>query len=500
MPDAPVLAKYYAWYTADGWGGGRLSDAPVEPYRSADPRTIERQVVQARDAGIDGFVVNWEGPNSTIDANLRTLLAVAGPRGLKVSVDVDMNALARGGPERTAAALQYLRRYFADPAWVRYEGRPLVSFFGIRKLPVEVWASIRQAADPGQEALWLGEGDLFEYLEVFDGIHPYSVAWSPNPSAQLASYAARTRSRPGKLWVATVMPGYDDTRLGRPDGFATDRRGGAYYAELWRGAIATRPAFVMITSWNEWMEGTQIEPSRSYGDLYLRLTREMADAFRGGLAPPPARPAAPPTADGAFYTEAGGGRGGFAIADRDGIGFWSSFRTLGGVDALGYPASRPFRRDGFTYQATQGAVLQWRPELGRAVLANAFEWFTDAGKDGWLLETAGIPPPIRDDGSNGDWERAKRARLGWLEDEAIGRHYLAAGSLERAIELYGLPTSRPERRGPFVVQRFQRIAFQRWVERVPGMPPPGSVVRVLGGDLLKQAGLIPSEAAQPVPP
>jgi hypothetical protein len=488
-----VLAKYYAWFNADDFASGPLSDRPAEPYRSDDRKAIERHVAQARAAGVDGFALNWRGPDSETDANLRTLLAVAGGGGFKVTVDVDVNTMSSA-----PSALAYLRRYFADPAWVRYEGRPLVSFFGIRRLPVETWVSIRASVDPNRDALWLAEGDLFGYLDVFDGIHAYSVAWSPNPSAQLASYASRARARPGKLWVATVMPGYDDTRLGRPDGFAVDRRAGAYYTDLWRGAIATRPAFVMITSWNEWMEGSQIEPSRTYGDLYLRLTREMADAYRAGAAaaPLPAASAMAP-GEGAVFTEAGGGRGGFAITDRDGITFWSGFRALGGVDALGYPASRRFERGGFVYQATQGVVLQWRPEMGHAVLANAFEWFTEAGRDGWLFEAAGVPPPIRDDGSGGDWERAKQVRLGWLTDEAIRERYLAAGSLERAIDLYGLPTSRPERRGPFVVQRFQRMAFQRWVDAVPGMPSPGSVVRVLGGDLLKQAGLIPPEAAQP---
>ncbi len=44
----------------------------------------------------------------------------------------------------------------------------------------------------------------------------------------------------------------------------------------------------MITSWNEWFEGSQIEPSRSYGNLYLDLTREYAGKFHSGAAPAPA--------------------------------------------------------------------------------------------------------------------------------------------------------------------------------------------------------------------
>ncbi|HEY3110337.1 MAG TPA: endo-1,3-alpha-glucanase family glycosylhydrolase [Chloroflexota bacterium] len=279
-----VLAKYYAWFDADTWVSGTLSDQPVAPYLSAERATIERQVRQAQGVGIDGFTLNWWGADNPTDANLQTLLAVARRSAFAVTVDVDLNSPFWTGPDDLASALTYLRRYFEDPAWLRLGGRPVVSFYGTRKYDLPTWRAIRRRVDSGGEALWIGEGDLFEYLAVFDGIHPYSVAWSPDPAAQLASYASRTRAAGSdKLWVATVMPGYDDTRLGRRDGFKVDRQGGAYYRRMWRGAIATRPAIVSITSWNEWPEGSYIEPSQLHGDLYLRLTREMVDAYRATL-------------------------------------------------------------------------------------------------------------------------------------------------------------------------------------------------------------------------
>ena len=148
---------------------------------------------------------------------------------------------------------------------------------------------------------------------------------------------------------------------------------------------------------------------------------------------------------------------------------------------------------------TQGTLIQWRPEISHAILANAFEWFTDAGQDDWLYNHAAVPRPIRDDGSGADFQKAKAIRLAWLTNDAIKSTFLAAGSADRAIQLYGLPMSRPEKHGPFIVQRFQRIAFQHWTDVVPGMPAPGSVVRVLGGDLAKETGLVPAEAQQPSP-
>src|SRR5690349_21073659 len=76
--------------------------------------------------------------------------------------------------------------------------------------------------------------------------------------------------------------------------------------------------------------------------------------------------------NGHFFTQAGsaGGDAGYAIADEGGIPLWSEFQRLGGVAALGYPVSRRFQWEGFVVQATQKAVLQWRPDLNRVVYLN----------------------------------------------------------------------------------------------------------------------------------
>ena len=196
----------------------------------------------------------------------------------------------------------------------------------------------------------------------------------------------------------------------------------------------------------------------------------------------------------------------FDVTNAYGVLFADEFQRLGAVDTLGYPASFRFQgEDGFIYQLTQGALLQWRPEVGGAYLANTFEILEQAGLDDWLFHARGVPRPIQDDGSGGDWNKAREARLSWLTNEQIRAKYLAnpnpariaSWSVDRAIELYGLPMSRPERHGPFISQRFQRITLQLWVDDVEGMPAPGMVVRVLGGDLLKDAGLLPPQAFVP---
>jgi hypothetical protein len=89
------------------------------------------------------------------------------------------------------------------------------------------------------------------------------------------------------------MPGYDDLNTGRAGAFVRPRAGGEYYRQCWNGAIESGADWVVITSYNEWREGTQIETSAGYGDLYLNLTAELAAAYRQGV---PSAPESGPTA------------------------------------------------------------------------------------------------------------------------------------------------------------------------------------------------------------
>jgi len=96
--------------------------------------------------------------------------------------------------------------------------------------------------------------------------------------------------------VATVMPGYNDLRTGRGNAFVVDREGGAYYERSWQAAIGSAPDWIVINSFNEWPEGTYIEPSQAFGGKFLELTAKWAGVFHSAAplpSPPPAPVAAP---------------------------------------------------------------------------------------------------------------------------------------------------------------------------------------------------------------
>ena len=296
-----VLAFYYAWFDLSTWDL-ELPDHPAQPYTSSDPATIERHVLQAQQAGIDGFVQSWYGPqvvNNQTETNFAALLDIADRHGFSAAVDLEVTSPFIHSQTDLVAALQHLLTVHArHRAYLRVGGRPVVFFWQQGRFPVATWEAIRSQIDPQRMSIWIMEGVDLDYLEVFDGNHLYSVAWDPAPEGTLVRWAQQIREWDAahsaiRTWVATVMPGYDDRVTGRPDAFVRDRAGGEYYRRGWEGAIRSAADWVIITSFNEWMEGSQIEPSVGYGDSYLHLTRELADTYRASEPLPPDLPAAP---------------------------------------------------------------------------------------------------------------------------------------------------------------------------------------------------------------
>lgn len=86
-----------------------------------------------------------------------------------------------------------------------------------------------------------------------------------------------------KPLILSVRPGYDDTKIRRP-GLLTPRENGAYYRRSWEKAIAADPDAVFITSWNEWPEATNVEPSVEFGYQYAELTLTYSMILRGDLS------------------------------------------------------------------------------------------------------------------------------------------------------------------------------------------------------------------------
>lgn len=274
---------------------------------------IARHIAQARAAGIDGFAVHWFAPGNRTDTNFQTVLDLS-PDGFMSTATFLYHILPGTNQAGVVEALRYLiSRYAAHPRFLRVAGRPVILFSDMYRVPdagggrpasdqdvataVARWAEIRQAVDPEHHTWWIAEGLKPDYLAVFDGLYVYKIDHACCPTAyrgasRWAGWVRDWERRTGqpKLWIGTVMPGWDDLNSAQPHcadlrvssaPFARDRENGAYYARTWEAVLPTQPDLILIHSFNEWVEGSYIEPSLRFGDLYLQLTAQWAARYKG---------------------------------------------------------------------------------------------------------------------------------------------------------------------------------------------------------------------------
>lgn len=332
-PDSRIQVFYYPWYGTperDGnyrhWAHDQMGavenrvsyqgdtdiGADFYPaggcYSSNDPDVLARHMQQIVQAGVGSLAVSWWGEQSFEDDTLEGVFAAAENAGLKVSLHLEPL------PDRDAKvcheALAYFLGRFSDhPALYRdpHSGLPLVFVYDSYLSTVQQWQrlltpdgdlSIRGTTlDCVMIGLWVEEHHGQDLLEAgFDGMYSYFATdgFTYGSSTRNWPQMARFAKGHGMSFVPCVGPGYADLRI-RPWNGANqrDREGGAYYRRMAAAAVGISPETIGLTSFNEWHEGTQIEPAqpaqavgftyRDYGvvkpDGYLKMTKEWIRGF-----------------------------------------------------------------------------------------------------------------------------------------------------------------------------------------------------------------------------
>ena len=257
-----VSAFYYPWFGSPEDGGyahwAQDGHSPPEdiasdyypaygPYSSSNAAVIATQMSEASRAGIDELAVSWWGRGSPEDKNLPDVLAGAQQAGIQIAIHIEPYT------GRTAQTV------LADATYLHSLGIDTIYVY--------------QAFATGQPSDWAPVNDALHALGMttfaqtalvgqaatghFDGVYTYDIL----------TYGARFLTRYCSeahavhlLCAPSVGPGFDAQRSeGNPH--VKPRRHGQTYDDMWHAAIAAGADRITITSFNEWQEGTQIEPA-----------------------------------------------------------------------------------------------------------------------------------------------------------------------------------------------------------------------------------------------
>jgi len=303
-------------------------DPPEPPllgaYDSRDPAVIAQHYAWAQEYGVDVFFCSWHGPGGYDDGTIRDDLLPSPARGpTKIALLYEsLQRLGIGADARiqlTDASVSTMvsdfdyiaRTYFFDPGYYRIDGRPVVILYASRIYRGDVAGLIHAVRthlidtygiDPyliGDEVDWDLPPDPAR-IALYDAITGYTLysrtqqpgwpgqtGWLTQMGDRVREYS-RVAAAEGVGFVPGSLPGFDSRAI-RPasDEWVLPRALGpagpqdsVFAATLALAGTLVDPSLrlLTVTSWNEWFEDTQIEPTAD-GPLVATGPGELTQGY-----------------------------------------------------------------------------------------------------------------------------------------------------------------------------------------------------------------------------
>jgi GT2 family glycosyltransferase len=271
---------YYYWFA-----GKRLLEVPLEQMLSSHKPDFPFCLCWAN----ENWSRRWDGLNSEI------LMA------------------QQHSPEDDVAVIKDLCRYFRDHRYIRIDDRPVVLIYRVQLFPNFLQTAARWRAYCREQ----GIGEIYiAMVESFELVHsqthpskygcdaavefpPQELAEPKPPSGTVINsqfqgsvgdyrdLAVRfaTRELPPYVRFKGVMPGWDNTARMQNKSFCFEHATpGVFQAWMEEAIEQTRTQYygderlIFVNAWNEWAEGTYLEPDRRHGHGFLEAVRNSKQA------------------------------------------------------------------------------------------------------------------------------------------------------------------------------------------------------------------------------
>ncbi len=324
-----VGVYYYPWYRAQGQRGASnwrqaMRQRLVPPqapklglYDSSDPDVVGNHIAQSVRGGISFWASSWWRPGDYTDTTLRDVILKHPDAGkLKYAILYEstgrLGTFARPDYSRWIDDLTYLQKtYFDHPHYLRIDGRPAIFVYLTREyFRNKGHEALREMRETFPNLYLVGD-DVFgagyraEWAKNFDAVTAYDVygqsvgpRGGTRPALELlaANYAAAkaAANSVNVAFMPAIAPGYNDTavRKGHPGRarYFTDVED-SDEGDIFRAMIADVALpnldpkcgrIMMVTSFNEWYEDTQIEATAGTQPTTGKDDSDSGTAFSGG--------------------------------------------------------------------------------------------------------------------------------------------------------------------------------------------------------------------------
>lgn len=267
----------------------------IGPYASADADVIEYQLLLMKLSGVDGVLIDWPGTTNAFDyvrnrQNSEAIISKIAKVGLEFAVVYEDNNLTLANvPDKIGQAradMNYLRdNYFNKPEYTKINNQPLLLDFGPQTIQnANDWTSAFSglSTKPYFLTLWYEHADAGanssgEFAWVYQDGTPY-LTHLTNFYQNATNYG---------LKMGVVAPGFNAFYAAGGWGsnpFVIDHNGlNTFKATLDLALNNNSPRF-QVATWNDYGEGTNIEPTREYGYGYLTYMQQRLGVSNLGQA------------------------------------------------------------------------------------------------------------------------------------------------------------------------------------------------------------------------
>lgn len=322
-----LLMHYMPWYIADTpggrgswgghWTGWRNQHDPtavnekglpdiwshyhplIGVYDSIEEDVLECQLLQMKLAGINGVIADWYGIKDVADYRptheaTQKLFAVAGRLGMEFSVcyeDRTVQLMVERGhlssndiAAHLIEVMEWMQsHWFGAKHYTKWNGRPLLLNFGpIYIKDSEPWSRALSSVDPRPRFFALHH--LWQDVNADGGFYwVHQNHWEGNPDypelKRRLHGEFNYRSDDPEQAIVSALPGFKDV-YDNPHP-VLEHNGGRTMRDSLNAAMDGPWPVIQLVTWNDYGEGTMIEPTHEFGYTFLEIIQDHRKAELG---------------------------------------------------------------------------------------------------------------------------------------------------------------------------------------------------------------------------